>query len=118
MTRICASICVFAAMLSMSSAHADLFKCKDASGKFAYQDRPCEAVTVGKIKADTSKADEALIAKNKTDSDAFNQRHSDRLQREIAAEEKAEQLDLKRREVLAQENQAIAQENQAIQETG
>lgn len=95
-------------------AYAEMFKCKDASGKIGYQELPCQASTVSKIKRDVSVGDPNVIAKNRAEIEQFQERRTARLTAEEVAAEKKKKDEIEMRKVRAEEDQARAQEDQAI----
>ena len=94
-------------------ASADMFKCKDADGKIAYQDAPCTTTTVAKLKRDTSVGDPAVVAKRQAESAQFSERYVTRLNAEAEASEKRQQIAMESRKAAALEDQAEAMRQQA-----
>ena len=94
-------------------ASADMFKCKDADGKIAYQDAPCTTTTVAKLKRDTSVGDPAVVAKRQAESAQFSERYVKRLTAEAEASEKRQQIAMESRKAAALEDQAEAMRQQA-----
>ena len=95
------------------SASADMFKCKDAEGKIAYQDASCATTTVAKLKRDTSVGDPAVVAKRQAESAQFSERYVTRLNAEAEASEKRQQIAMESRKAAALEDQAEAMRQQA-----
>ena len=107
-------IFLFVALLAISaSASADMFKCKVAAGKIAYQDAPCATTTVAKLKRDTSVGDPAVVAKRQVESAQFSERYVTRLNAEAEASEKRQQIAMESRKAAALEDQAEAMRQQA-----
>jgi Domain of unknown function (DUF4124) len=105
---------IFAALLTLSfSAEADMFKCKDAAGKIAYQDAPCTTATIAKLKRDTTVGDPNVVAKRQAEAEQFNKRYTARLEAEVAEAEKRRIAANEQRQVAAAERNARAQEDQA-----
>ncbi|NOS73287.1 MAG: DUF4124 domain-containing protein [Methyloglobulus sp.] len=116
---------IFIALLVFSlSIHAEVFKCKDASGKTIYQSNPCSSGSMpqGVIKVkemtpqevEDSKARLQVWQKEQAANDAAKKEAEKQQQAEL---EKQESLELQRRSVIAQEQQAIAaqqRQNQPI----
>jgi hypothetical protein len=98
-------------------ANAEVFKCKQASGKIIYQTAPCTsgAATQKVIKVKELTPEQAEEARVKLDAWKQQQAADDVTKRESekqrqAESEKQESLELQRRGVLAQERQAIAEQ--------
>ena len=107
-------IFLFVALVAISvSASADMFKCKDAAAKIAYQDAPCATTTVAKLKRDTSVGDPAVVAKRQAESAQFSERYVTRLNAEAEASEKRQQIAMESRKAAALEDQAEAMRQQA-----
>lgn len=107
---------IFIALLVFSlSIHAEVFKCKDATGKTIYQPNPCSSGSMpqGVIKVkemtpqevEDSKARLQTWQKEQAANDAAKKEAEKQQQAEL---EKQESLELQRRSVIAQEQQAIA----------
>lgn len=104
-------------------AHAEIFKCKDASGKINYQSLPCSSATttqgVIKVKELDPQADKKAEEKLK----AWEEEHAakeaaemeEAKQRQIELDRK-ESLEIQRRAAIAQEQQAIAAQQRLEQE--
>lgn len=107
------------------SANADVFKCKDATGKIIYQPASCssEAATQGVIKVKEIEPQRTEEAKAKLkvwqDEQAANDAAKLEAEKQRQAElEKQESLALQRRSVIAQEQQAIAAQQRQNQGGG
>ena len=100
-------------LVSCGAANADMYKCKDAAGKIAYQESPCAGATVAKLKRDTSVGDPVVVAKRAAESAQFNERHTARLQMQADAAAERSKQEMEARKARAMEDQARAQEDQA-----
>ena len=113
----------FTSILLLSlTVHADVFKCKDKTGKIIYQPDPCVSgeVTQGIIKVKPMTPEENEAAKAKLSAwqkeQAAYETGKKAVEKEQQAElEKQESLDLQRRSVIAQEEQAIAAQQRQYQ---
>jgi Domain of unknown function (DUF4124) len=111
---------IFMALIALSlSAHAEVFKCKDATGKTLYQQEPCSPGTAaqGVVKVKEMTAYEVDLAKAKLkawqEQQAIDDVAKKAVEKERQAElERQESLELQRRSVIAQERQAIAGQQQ------
>lgn len=113
---------LIAFVLMSLSAHAEVFKCKDSTGKIIYQEQPCAmgAVTQGVINVKQMTPEETAAAKEKLNAWQQQQAAQDAEARaaEIerqAARERQESLELQRRSVNAQEQQAVQGQQQPYQ---
>ncbi|MEQ1486097.1 DUF4124 domain-containing protein [Methyloglobulus sp.] len=116
---------IFIPLIALSlSTNAEVFKCKNATGKTIYQSEPCAsgATQQGVIKVKEMTPQEVEDSKARLKSwqeqqaadDAAKQEAEKQQQAEL---EKQESLELQRRSVIAQEQQAIAaqqRQNQPI----
>jgi Domain of unknown function (DUF4124) len=109
---------LIAFVLMSLSAHAEVFKCKNATGKIIYQAEPCAtgAVTQGVINVKQMSPEETAAAKEKLNAwqqqqaaeDAANQAAERERQ---AARERQESLELQRRSVNAQQQAVQGQQS-------
>ncbi len=107
---------IFIALITLSlSANAEVFKCKNATGKIIYQSEPCSSGEIPqgviKVKQMTPEETEAAKAKLKAwqEEQAVNEAAKIEAEKERQAElEIQESLALQRRSAIAQEQQAIA----------
>ncbi|WP_411727083.1 DUF4124 domain-containing protein [Methyloglobulus sp.] len=104
------------------AANAEVFKCKQVSGKISYQPTPCtsEATPQGVIKVKKMASEEAEAAKARLKAWQEEQAASDAAKKEAEKQrqaelEKQESLELQRRSVIAQEQQAIAEQRRQQQ---
>ena len=107
------------------SAHAEVFKCKNAIGKIIYQSEPCSSgeVTQGVINVKQMTPEETELAKAKLKvwqeqqavEDAANKATELERQAEL---ERQQSLELQRRSVAAQEQQAIAAQQRSYTASG
>lgn len=109
-------------MVFSLSANAEVFKCKQVSGKIIYQHIPCpsEATPQGviKVKKMAPEATEAAKARLKAwqEEQAVNDAAKKEAEKQRQAElERQESLELQRRSVIAQEQQAIAEKQRQEQ---
>jgi hypothetical protein len=105
--------------------HAEVFKCKQASGKIIYQPSPCTSGTsvqkVVSVKEMTPEQREEAKIKLKTWQDQQAVEEAAKLQAEKERQEelrKQESLELQRRSVAAQEQEAIAAQQRQNQNSG
>lgn len=105
---------IFLMVLSLST-NAEVFKCKQASGKIIYQSEPCSSDEIPqgvvKVKPMTVEETEAAKAKLKAwqEEQAISEAAKIEAEKEKQVElERQESLELQRRSVMAQEQQAIA----------
>jgi hypothetical protein len=109
---------IFIALITLSlSANAEVFKCKNATGKIIYQSEPCSSdeITQGVIKVKQMTPEETETAKAKLkawqEEQAVEEAEKREVERQRQAEmERQESLALQRRSVIAQERQAIAEQ--------
>lgn len=115
----------FPMMLTVAtlSAHAEVFKCKNAAGKIVYQPVPCSQGTVSQqvIPVEQLSPEETERAKSKLkawkEQQAIENAAKQEAEKERRAErERQESLELQRRSVNAQEQQAIAEQQQLQQQ--
>jgi hypothetical protein len=106
---------IFLLMALSLPAHAEVFKCKSASGKIIYQPEPCAAGTVpqGVIKVKEMTPEEAEEAKAKLNAWQGQQAADDAAKAEAEKQrqielDRQESLELQRRSVMAQEKEAAA----------
>lgn len=104
------------------TANAEVFKCKQVSGKIIYQPTPCpsEATPQGVIKVKKMAPEEAEAAKARLKAWQEEQAASDAAKKEAEKQrqaelERQESLELQRRSVIAQEQQAIAEQQRQQQ---
>jgi Domain of unknown function (DUF4124) len=109
-------ISILLAVLSLS-ANAEVFKCKNATGKITYQPIPCSpgAATQGVIKVQEMTPEKAEEAKAKLETWKQQQAADDTAKQEAEKQrqaelEKQESLELQRRSVIAQEKQVIVEQ--------
>ena len=102
------------------ASQAEIYKCKDAKGKYLYQEIPCQSQQVTKIRKDAGVAEEdRLRAQNRIDA-VFEREHQREIQAENARLERikqaevAEEKELERRKVEYLKRQAIASEKNAV----
>jgi hypothetical protein len=112
-------------MVLSLSAQADVFKCKQASGKIAYQSEPCpsNAATQGVVKVKQMTPEETEAAKAKLNAWQQQQAIQDLEKRAAERERQADldrqqSLELQRRSVAAQEQQAISAQQPQYQGGG
>jgi hypothetical protein len=103
-------------------ANAEVFKCKNATGKIIYQSEACSsgAVSQGviKVKKMTPEEDEAAKAKLKAwrEQQAVDDAAKQEAEKQRQAElQRQESLELQRRSVIAQEQQVIAEQQRQNQ---
>lgn len=109
-------------MVLSLTANAEVFKCKNATGKTIYQQEPCApgAATQGVIKTKEMTPEEADLANAKLKAWQQQQAIDDEAKRAAEKERSAElgrqeSLELQRRSVIAQERQAITGQQQQQQ---
>jgi hypothetical protein len=113
---------VLMALALSLSVHADVYKCKDPTGKIIYQPVACSlgASVQGVIKVKEMTPEETNAAKAKLKAWQEQQAVEDASKREAEKQrqtelEKQESLELQRRSVVAQEQQAIAEQQRQQQ---
>jgi hypothetical protein len=95
-------------------AHAEIFKCKDASGKINYQSLPCPSTTKSQGVVKVKELDPQTAKEAEEKLKAWEEEHAAKEAAEME-EAKQRQIELDRKESLAiQRRAAIAQEQQAI----
>jgi hypothetical protein len=119
-------IAILLSVLSLSvTANAEVFKCKQVSGKIIYQPTPCPsgATHQGVIKVKEMTPEETEEAKVRLKAWQEEQAANDAAKKEAEKQrqaelEKQESLELQRRSVIAQEQQAIAEQQRQNQGGG